>query len=202
MSSFAGRPLSGFLDDLAAKTPTPGGGAVASVVGALAGALAGMVVAYSVGKKSLAEHEPSLRDAAQRLGNARALLLALADEDAAAYAALNELMRLPETDPRRIAGEPDAVRAGVEAPMNTLAACVDLLRLFDRLPGITNRHLRSDLAIAAILADAGARAARWNVHINLASVKDEAQRERWRAQGESLCRAGAGLLASVEARCV
>ena len=43
-----------FLTDLAARTPVPGGGAVAGLVTATAASLGGMVVAWSLGKASLA----------------------------------------------------------------------------------------------------------------------------------------------------
>ena len=45
------------LAEIGAKSPTPGGGAVACVTAALAAALGRMVVNYSVGKPSLAEHD-------------------------------------------------------------------------------------------------------------------------------------------------
>jgi len=163
--------LGGLLAAIAAKTPAPGGGAVASITGALAQ----MVLSYSLGKKSLAPHEAELAQAMHVLGNARGLLLGLADEDAAAYGAVNELGRLPETDPRRIAEYPLAVEASVQVPLATAAACVDLLRLFARLAGITNRQLRSDLAIAAILCDAAVRASRWNVLVNAGSLPPAGQ---------------------------
>jgi len=168
-------PLHQFLAQTAAKTPTPGGGAVACVTGALAAALGQMVVNYSVGKKNLAEFEPSLRDAVARLERARGLLMQLADEDAAAYGAVNELSRLPEWDPRRVAELPDAQAASVQVPLATAAACVDLLRLFQQLVAITNKHLLSDLRIAAILADAGVRASGCNVLVNTASLPGEQQ---------------------------
>src|SRR5262245_5876212 len=90
MQPLASYTIADFLEALAARTPTPGGGAVASAVGATAAALARMVVAYSLGKKSLAAHQPALEIAARELDVARALLLRLADEDAAAYALLSE----------------------------------------------------------------------------------------------------------------
>jgi formiminotetrahydrofolate cyclodeaminase len=171
MSSFARQPLADFLASVASKTPTPGGGAVASAVGALAAALAQMVVSYSVGKKSLAQHEPRLQEATKVLERARGLLLELADEDAAAYGTVNELSKLPEGDPRR-AALARATAASVQVPLAVMAACVDLLRLFETLAPITNKQLRSDLAIAAVLADATVRASRWNVAVNVAFLSD------------------------------
>lgn len=177
MSTFGSMTVEQFLAATHAKSPTPGGGAVASAVGALAAALAGMVVSYSVGRKSLAAHEGTLRDADGRLVRARGLMLALADEDAAAYGAVNDLMKRPEGDPVRVAELPAALQAAVDAPMATAAAGVDLLRLMVELAPITNRMLRSDLGIAAVLADATVAAARWNVVINAGSVPEGPRRE-------------------------
>jgi formiminotetrahydrofolate cyclodeaminase len=99
-------------------------------------------------------------------------MLALADEDAAAYGVVNELSKLPEGDPRR-EELPGAQAASTQVPLTVAAAAVDLLRLFRELASITNPHLRSDLGIAAVLARATVEASRWNVMINLPSLPQE-----------------------------
>ncbi len=170
--------LSHVLESIAAKTPTPGGGAVASIVGALAGSLAQMVVNYSLGKKNLAEHQPALEDAIEQLERSRAAMLELAAEDAAAYAVVNELMKLPADDERRRREEPGAIELATQAPLSACAAAVALLRLFERLAPITNRYLKSDLAIAAILAEACAQSGAENVRINLPSLREACGDER------------------------
>ncbi|MCW5754570.1 MAG: cyclodeaminase/cyclohydrolase family protein [Phycisphaeraceae bacterium] len=164
------------MDEIAAKSPAPGGGAVASVVGSLAAALGNMVVAYSVGKKQFADHAGALEAASRRLTVARSMMLRLADEDAAAYQDFNELSRLPDDDERRKAEYPNAIQRCVQAPRAVLAATVDVLRLLETLAPITNRHLRSDLAIAAILCDTAARAASWNVRVNVPMLSSDAQK--------------------------
>ncbi len=198
--------IGGFLESVAAKSPTPGGGAVAAAVGAMSSALAGMVLSYSLGKKSLAEHQPELEAAAAQLRRARDLLLALAEEDERAYGAVNDLTKLPEGDPRRGAELPGAALAATQAPLSVMATACDLLRLFERLASITNRHLRSDLAIAAVLADAVCRAGRWNVAINLPMLRDLGV-DAGAAGGEiertceRLLSASAELARSVEEKC-
>ncbi len=184
--TIAGLRFDDLLGRIAAKTPTPGGGAVASAVGALAAALAQMVVSFSVGKKSLAAHEPALRDAAAVLDRARAVLLRLADEDAAAYAVVNELWKLPESDARRAREMPAAAHTAVSVPLSVMATCAEVLRRLDALGAISNRHLRSDLAIAAVLADAAARASRWNVTINAGLLTPEARAASAEASGNLL----------------
>ncbi len=169
----ASQPLGTLLGAIAAKIPAPGGGAATGVVGATAAALAGMVVSFSVGRKAFAEHAAFLEDAAARLARARAVFLMLADEDAAAFGELNRLMRLPEGDPEREAGWAAAVDAAMAPPRATLAAACDLLRICEALCGRSNRQLRSDLALAAIQAEATARGAAVNVAINLPLLPPE-----------------------------
>lgn len=200
MSTFAKSTIAEFLSQTAAKSPTPGGGAVASAVGALSAALAQMVVSYSLGKKNLADHQPRLTEAAHILERARAILLELAEEDAAAYGLVNELQKLPEGDPRR-AQLPAANAASVQVPLAVMAACVDLLRLFVGLAPITNRHLRSDLAIAAILAEATARASRWNVEVNVTFLGDDAEKSRALKTVATLLPEAARLAAEAEKAC-
>jgi len=160
------------LDSLAGKTPAPGGGAAAAMLGATASSLAGMVVAYSLGKKSLAEHQPMLEAAADRLASASAQFLALAAQDAEAYAALNAIQKLPADDPVRIAEAPVALRRAIEAPDATRVLAMNVLELAASMVGRTNQYLRSDLAIAAVAAESAAVAAGWNIRINAPGLPD------------------------------
>jgi len=199
--SFGEMSVNEFLVAVGSKTPTPGGGAVASVVGALGSSLAQMVLNYSIGKKSLAAHEGRLRGAMLQLTRASELFMALAAEDAEAYGAVNALSRLPEGDPRRQRELPDALAASVQVPMTTIAACVDILRLFEELASITNKQLRSDLAIAAVLADAAARSSRWNVLVNMSGITDANQRMDKGRQMNELLGESKRLMDRVERAC-
>ncbi|MFN0010429.1 MAG: cyclodeaminase/cyclohydrolase family protein [Phycisphaerales bacterium] len=173
----ASQPFGALLEAVAAKTPAPGGGAVACAAGALACALAGMVVAYSLGKKDLAAHQPALEDAHAQLARARAVLLALADEDAAAYGLLNELQRLPEGDARR-AGLGAAAQACVQVPLAALATCAQVLDVCRGLAGRSNKFLASDLEIAVLLGRAAAQACGVNVRVNLPTLEGDAAQNK------------------------
>ncbi|MGD9690873.1 MAG: cyclodeaminase/cyclohydrolase family protein [Phycisphaerales bacterium] len=175
----APRPFGELLGAIAAKTPSPGGGAVACATGALAAATGGMVVAYSLGRKDLSAHQTALAEASAYLERARGLFLTLAAEDAGAYAWLNALQKLPPDDARRASEMPAAIAASVAAPLACLAACADLRRLIGRLRPITNPRLVSDLDVAAILAKAAGECAACNVRVNLSllSPADAARTE-------------------------
>ena len=189
------------LDQVASKTPTPGGGAVAGIVGAVAAALGSMVVSYSVGKKSLLAHEPLLLEAAQTLSRLRDRCMRLGDEDAAAYERLNTLQRLAPDDPERAMKYAAAVDEAIGVPLSLARVCHQALQTLAGLAGRSNPHLKSDLAIAGLLALAGAEAARWNVVINLREIADEARRSEIRAEADRIVAACGVLKADLDRAC-
>jgi len=190
-----------FMEALAAKQPTPGGGAVASIVAALAAALGRMVVNYSVGKKALIEFDALHRAAIDNLREHGSRALELADDDARAYERLNTLMKLDANDPKRQQEFSAAVEEAINAPHAVLHVCLETLRLLQGLAGKTNKMLASDLAIAALLAEAGARAAAWNVRINLPLLDDELMRSTFERTIERTLSDASQIAREVETAC-
>ncbi len=174
-----------FLDSVRSKTPTPGGGAVAAIVGALAASLAQMVVNYSQGKKSVAEYAQLHEEALQSMQALADRAVELAQADATAFQHLSSLWKLEQDDPTRMREWDDAVQAAIDAPLQMMVASLEVLHLLDQLTDATVRSLRSDLAIAALLADAATHAAAWNVRVNLPSVSDDKCAEKLQARVES-----------------
>jgi methenyltetrahydrofolate cyclohydrolase len=175
--SFASIALSDFLASLAAKSPTPGGGASAAFTGATGAATAGMVVSYSIGKKDLAWAQAQLSDASAKLAAMRQEFLELADSDARAYLTLNTLQKLAPGDEKRIRELPGAIGLAIDVPVRCLTLARDLAKLCLELAPMTNTYLKSDLAIGAILAGATAQCSLVNVRINLPLLDDVAKRE-------------------------
>ena len=192
--------VGGFLESLSAKAPTPGGGAAAAITGATAAATAGMVVSYSVDKESLSKHRSFNSDALNQLTRARAMFLTLGDEDAAGYSVLNALWKLDKDHPDRVAGWNDAVAGAIGPPRAMVALCVEVLRLCEQLIPTTNRQLRSDLGVAAVLAQASARSAAWNVKINIPLLPADEQ-SRAHKEVDVLLKAGESLCIAIEAGC-
>ena len=174
------------ISSLGEKTPTPGGGAVSSIVTALSAALGIMVVRYSTGKKRLAEHDELHCEALNTLDELAKRALSLADEDARAYGTLNALMRANPGDDKPNEEWTKAVEAAIDAPVQVMSVCLGLMHMLDRLAGKTNRMLSSDLAIAAILSEAGAQAAAWNVRMNLPLLKDQGRVNEIRRETDRL----------------
>jgi methenyltetrahydrofolate cyclohydrolase len=163
-------PLRTFLADLAAKTPTPGGGSVAALVAALAAAQARMVIEYTVGKPKFAAHEPHLREALEELKRAEAAFAELMDEDMAAYERLSVARKC--ADP---AEQQRAVATATAVPMELVAMAGAVAGVLDEIKTCVNPHLLSDLKVSAILMLAAARSASLNVEINLRELTDRAE---------------------------
>ncbi|MBL4590725.1 MAG: cyclodeaminase/cyclohydrolase family protein [Phycisphaerales bacterium] len=164
-----------FLSSLASKEPTPGGGAAAALTGATAAATASMVVEYSLGKKKLEAHEESNAAARDYLRRARVKFLTLGDDDAIGYAKLNTLWKLDKDDPKRIKEWDATVEDAITPPLEIVSLGVDLMRLLEALCATTNRMLKSDLGVAAVLCDAASRSAAFNVRINLPMMPEDAR---------------------------
>lgn len=175
-------PIGEYVEGLASRTPTPGGGSAACAVASVGIALARMVLAWSIEKESLAQHEDanSLDDAA--LKDLARHALALADADALAYGSLNALWKKPEDDPEREAGWDGAVEAAIDAPMRLMRAATDALDRCEGMRERTNPMLHSDLSGAIHLLVAALHAAGETVRVNLPLVRDDARRAALDAQ--------------------
>jgi glutamate formiminotransferase/formiminotetrahydrofolate cyclodeaminase len=180
--------LTDFLTALAAKQPTPGGGSVAALAGALAAAMGEMVLNYSVGKKDLAAHEPALREALNELTRARSILLEMLIEDQLAFekltAARKACNNAGDKDPTFAA----ALLACIRIPQTIGATAAAVLELCERVTPIVNKYLLSDLAVCAEMAMTTVRCAAYNVHVNLADVSDSTDRKHFEESCVSLIR--------------
>src|SRR5882757_7676654 len=107
-----------FLKATAARQPTPGGGSVAALAGALAAAIGEMVLNYSLGKKDLAQFTPQLTAAVHELQRARELLLQLMVEDQAAYEAFTTIKKLPADSAERADRLPAAILTCIRVPQS------------------------------------------------------------------------------------
>ena len=179
-------PIAEFLSATAAKQPTPGGGSVAALAGALSAAIGEMVLSYSVGRKDSTAHDPELKHVAAELAKGREVLLQLMVDDQSAYAELTAVRKLPAGSTERADRLPATLLACVRCPQAIAATAVAILGLCDQVVELVNPWLLSDLAVCADLATATARAAGYNVRVNLPSLADEDARRALAAETDQL----------------
>lgn len=199
--STAEETIENLLGAIAAKSPTPGGGAVAAITSAFAAALGRMVVDYSRSKESLQEHRQLLEEALGTLQELQDSALRLADDDAKAFGHLSDLWGLPADDARRQAEWEGAVAGAIAAPRQIMGVSMSTLRLLEQLAGKTIRALRSDLAITALLAEAGVRAAACNVRINTPLLDDKAEAAELEAEVVGAIQRAATICNAIQKSC-
>ncbi len=187
--------LGGFFEQVAGPTPTPGGGTVSAVVGALGAALANMVANLTLGKKKYAGVEEEMRAIKREAGEAQRALMGLARRDSEAFDAVLAARRLPQgTEPEQ-AGRATAVAAAeleaARVPLLTAEACLGVIRLAERAARQGNVNAASDAGVSGLVAAAAAEGALLNVEINLKSLPPSADKTdvEMRLQG---LRAGVG----------
>ena len=139
MTSFAQHTIADFLAALAAPTPAPGGGAAAAVSGATAAALVEMVAGLSL-KKSPDGADAALQQrTVAQMATIRGELLTLADDDAAAYDAFIQAMRLPKSEEHereeRARAMSVAAERAAEVPLHTLRAITSVAEAARLLTG-------------------------------------------------------------------
>jgi len=181
-----------FLEAAAAKQPTPGGGSVAALAGALAAAMGEMVLNYSVGKKGLENHAESLMAGLGEFRRAREMMVELMAEDQSAYEALAAVRK--GTD---LAKRQQAVMICARVPQTIAGTAVAILELADELVDKVNQHLLSDLAVCAELAMATTRTAIYNVRVNLPDFADAQNRRKIEEECEKMLSRAASRIKTV-----
>lgn len=166
--------IAGFLAQLAARVPAPGGGATAALHAAQAAALLAMVARYSDGARYDAAVTGRIVVAADAL---REDALALAEADAAAFGAVGEAYQLPRSADGRSEAIAAALAGAARPPADVVRLALRLIPLAEELLAAGNRNVITDVGAAAEAARAAAVTARLNIEVNLRGITDAALRD-------------------------
>lgn len=173
-----------WLDNLAAKQPTPGGGAAAGLAAATAAALVGMVSIYTTGDK-WADRTERMQTIHDEAGQLRQEAMELMEADAEAFGAVGVAYGLPksnddEKDVRRAAIQVALVGAA-EPPRLTAQLAAKVLVLAEELVETGNPNVISDVAVAGTFVRAALDGAIDNIQINEQLIVDEAAKAKLQA---------------------
>jgi glutamate formiminotransferase len=162
-----------FIDQLAAATPTPGGGSASAAAAAMAASLAEMVASMSRSKKASAQHADKLDEAASRLARLGEELKSAIDADADAYNAVMRAYKARKDSAEGNRAIVAALRQATSVPLEVAEHGVEIARMAAFLQPITSPMMSSDLITSIALAQAALTGALSNVEVNLDSLKPE-----------------------------
>ena len=166
-----------FLEELASKQPTPGGGAASALCGATAAALTAMLGNLTAGKAGSEANDKMALEIIIAADKLRLELAQLADDDAAVFNKFMEAYKMPKaTDTEkamRTAAIGQAAIAAAEVPMQIADKSLEVLKLARKLIVFGNPNAISDGTVSALMARAALRSALYNVKINLGLIKDD-----------------------------
>jgi glutamate formiminotransferase/formiminotetrahydrofolate cyclodeaminase len=170
--------VEGFTRETASESAAPGGGSVSACMGAFGAALATMVANLSAHKRGWDARWKEFSDVAEEGQKLVDELLALIDEDTAAFNRIMDCFSMPKGTDEEKAARDVAIEAATlyaaQVPLRTMEAALKALPLALQMAQKGNPASASDAGVAALAAVAGIKGARLNVRINCAGLKDKA----------------------------
>src|SRR5437870_12128314 len=166
-----------FCNETLRDSPAPGGGSVAALMGALGVSLGGMVANLSAGKRGWDDKIEYFSDWAVKAQQLKDELLALVDEDTAAFNKVMDAFGLPkesaeEKSARSVAVE-QATKYEAEIPLKVMEMASRSYELLSEMAEKGNPTSISDVGVGALATRACIGGAALNVRINLAGLKNE-----------------------------
>ncbi|NLY66001.1 MAG: cyclodeaminase/cyclohydrolase family protein [Tissierellia bacterium] len=177
---FIEKSLKEYIDSVASKEPTPGGGSVAALAGSLGAALTAMVGCLTIGRKIYEELDEEVKEVMDKnfkeLYNSIERLNGIVDEDTKAFDKVMEALKMPKETEEEKKARSEAIQEGykvaLEVPLRCAEECYQVLKLSRVFADHGNVNAITDVGVGALLAAAAVESAILNVKINLKSIKD------------------------------
>ena len=166
-----------FLDELASKASTPGGGSAAAIIGAMGAALISMVANLTVGKKNYEAVEGEIKNILARSEALRTQLTDMVKADVDVFNKVMGAYGLPkDTDEQKVIRTEviqAALKEATDVPLACAKLCAEVINLCLPVAEKGNKGVISDAGVAVLAGYAALRSAALNVYINIGGIKDE-----------------------------
>ncbi len=175
---FQQQQLQSFLDQLASKASTPGGGSAAAIMGAMGAALVSMVANFTVGKKKYEDVQQEMQALLQQSEDLRSRLTGMIQADIDVFnnvmSAYGMAKETEEEKAARSKAIQSALKEATDVPLACAQLCADVIELCRPVAEKGNLNVISDAGVAVLAAHAALRSAALNVYINIGGIRDEA----------------------------
>ena len=180
----------GFAEETASESPAPGGGSISAYMGALAAALGTMVANLSSHKAGWDDRWEYFSDWAEKGMAVMNELLALVDEDTAAFNRIMDVFGMPkgtaEEKEARAAAMEAATLYATQVPLRTLKTAYKAFDVVRAMAEEGNPNSVSDAGVGALAARSAVMGACLNVKINAAGLKDRTTAETLVAEANEI----------------
>ena len=174
---FQEQQLQTFLDQLASKASTPGGGSAAAIMGAMGAALVSMVANLTVGKQKYQDVGEEMQDFLAQSEDVRSRLTGMIQADVDVFdkvmAAYGMAKETEEEKAARSGAIQAALKEATDVPLACAQLCADVIELCRPVAEKGNLNVISDAGVAVLAAHAALRSAALNVYINIGGIRDQ-----------------------------
>ena len=190
MSEIKDKSVQVFLDELASKASTPGGGSAAAVMGAQSAALTSMVCNLTIGKPSYVEVEAEMQVLLGKSEALREKLTSMIKTDVDVFNRVMASYAMPKASDAEKATRSEkiqeALKVAADVPLECARACAEAIE-FSRIAAEKgNTSVVSDAGVAVMAAYAALKSAALNVYINVGGIRDKAFAESRMADLEKI----------------
>lgn len=194
MTEIKDKPVHLFLDELAGKQATPGGGSAAALLGAQGAALVAMVCNLTIGKPKYVEVDADLRALLAEAEALRETLTRMIQADVEVFDRLMACYGLPKASEAEKAYRAEQIQVvlkdATEVPLACAKACAQAISLSRVAAEKGALAVISDAGVAVMAAYAGLKSAALNVRINAGALKDKAFADSRLAELQALLATG------------
>jgi len=179
-----------YLEELSSNSPTPGGGNVAALCGALSASLGVMVCNLTIGKKKYLDVEADMNQLKEKLNVYTERFITLAKNDNEAFERVMDAFKLPkETDEQKKLRSGAIEKSTLEAasvPAEVIANCRELLPFLEVISSKGNQNSLSDAGVAIAVTSAASEGAFLNVLINYSALNKKQKASELLNRAETL----------------
>lgn len=167
---YVNKSIKYYIDELAAKTPVPGGGSVAALIGAVGCGLLSMVANFTVARGGYNGYKERAKKVLKESERLRAKLIDLIDKDTLIYEKLSKAFKKYKGNFSKI--QPSLKKA-VAAPLLVCSYTHKAAILSLELAFVGNKPLISDVCVAIHVLDAAFESALVNINVNSKFIRDK-----------------------------
>jgi glutamate formiminotransferase/formiminotetrahydrofolate cyclodeaminase len=186
----AGLSLRGFIEEVAARTPAPGGGSVSAALAAKGVGLGSMVAKLTHGVRKFDDVRPQMQEIIPTLHDLTGQLIPMIDADTSAFNEFMEGLRMPKNTKKERQLRKEKMQAGlktaIEVPLTTMRLGDSAWEAMLQLARYGNPASKSDTQVGARSLETGIWGAHQNVLINMVDIEDDDFRKTTLDEAEAI----------------